>query len=104
MLGEITVLPITRAHLLSNVRRHKGDLAKNSEAAGVLFYLAAVDAAGGVQNDVVQLLVELGADVNKTDCYNRTVLHHAAAHGYLEIVRLLFYAGANLNLNVKDSS
>ena len=39
--------------------------------------------------DVVGLLMELGADIQKEDNYGRTPLHSAAANGRVEVVRRL---------------
>ena len=59
-------------------------------------------AAGLGHADVVGLLMELGADIQKEDNDGRTPLHHAAINGMVEVVRRLGMGGADLNRADKD--
>ena len=47
--------------------------------------------------DVVKLLIDAGADLNKGDMHNNTPLHLAAARGHADVVKLLIDAGADLS-------
>jgi len=54
--------------------------------------------------DVVEFLLENGADVDKNDDNKRTGLHIAALSGELEIVKLLCKYNASLNLDISDNT
>ena len=47
--------------------------------------------------EMVQVLLDLGADVEKGDISGVTALHCAAEYGSLEVVKLLLDGGAKLN-------
>jgi len=47
--------------------------------------------------EIVKLLIENGADINKSDNYGQTPLFIACQNGYLEIVKLLIENGADIN-------
>ena len=49
------------------------------------------------KTEIVKLLIEAGADVNKTAVNGDTALMQAAGRGYLEIAQMLLAAGANPN-------
>ncbi|KAJ1534973.1 hypothetical protein HK096_003201 [Nowakowskiella sp. JEL0078] len=53
-------------------------------------------------NDVVCILLEMGADVNSADGDGSYPLHHAAAWGYYETVGLLMERGALYNVKNKN--
>ena len=46
------------------------------------------------QADIVQALLEAGADINAKDKYGKTALMFAAANGHTAVVVLLMKAGA----------
>lgn len=46
----------------------------------------------------VQVLVQLGADVNKRDRQGWTAMHHAASEGYMDIVRFLLKCNADVRI------
>lgn len=48
------------------------------------------------QTAIIELLIELGADVNAKESNGRTPLHHAANNGHLEVIELLVRCGADL--------
>ncbi|KAK3994869.1 ankyrin repeat-containing domain protein [Cladorrhinum sp. PSN332] len=50
--------------------------------------------------DIVQTLLENGADINKPDRSGRTALHHAAVAGNTDLVELLVENGADLEARV----
>jgi ankyrin repeat protein len=55
--------------------------------------------------DIVQLLIEKGADVNittRTDC--RTPLHISCCMGHTKIVQLLIEEGADVNVKDGDGN
>lgn len=49
--------------------------------------------------EVVEQLIESGADVNAMDDANRTALHEAASGGCKDVVEMLIDAGANRHPN-----
>ncbi len=53
------------------------------------------------QLEIVQYLIEEGANVNAESPGNTTALIHAAVHGHLEAVQLLIANGADLNVKRK---
>ena len=67
--------------------------AKDDKFVGTFLHWAA---AGG-QNEIVELLIAKGADVNAKDYRVRTPLHSAAAHGHKEVAKLLIIHGADVN-------
>jgi len=54
-----------------------------------------------VEEDVVEVLIEAGANVNAIDSMGRTPLHYAAEMGYETITLALLHAGADVS--IKDS-
>jgi ankyrin repeat protein len=54
--------------------------------------------------EVVLVLLERGADVQRTNYYKVTALHWAAENGYLEVCRLLLDWGANVNTDGWDKN
>jgi ankyrin repeat protein len=52
--------------------------------------------------EIVQLLLEKGADVNAKDDDGRTALMLAAEKGHTEIVQLLLERGANVNTKIDE--
>jgi len=52
--------------------------------------------------DVVEFLIESGANLNARNDLNYTALHHAAFHGHKSIVELLLKNGADAN--IRDST
>ena len=50
----------------------------------------------------VEMLLELGACINKRDQYGWTPLHYAASEGYLHICRFLLREGANVRVENKE--
>lgn len=56
-----------------------------------------VIAAEKGQKEIVQLLIEAGADVNSKNKYGTTALHEACRKGYLDIFYYLIKSAANIN-------
>lgn len=52
----------------------------------------------GEVRESIQLLIDLGSDVNATDNRGKTALHLAVKREDVEIVKLLIAAGANVNV------
>ena len=52
--------------------------------------------------EVVRLLLNKGAQVDKEDCFKNTALHLASLHGCLEIVRHLIDKGARVHAENED--
>ena len=54
--------------------------------------------------EVVNVLVALGAEVNKTNIDGSTPLHYASINGHLEVVNVLVAAGAEVNKTNNNGS
>jgi ankyrin repeat protein len=52
--------------------------------------------------ELVEILLDAGADVNATESDQATALHSACIHGYVEIVKLLLRHSPNLDLRDED--
>lgn len=53
------------------------------------------------RNDVAKKLIELGADINKSDSSYKTALHSASITGNIEIIPLLLDSNADINAQEK---
>jgi ankyrin repeat protein len=54
--------------------------------------------------DVVQILLERGADIHQQDKYGRTALHEASENSQLDIVKLLLDCRAKIDQQNNDGS
>ncbi len=72
------------------IKEHPGDIDKKIKGITPLFL-----ACQRGNQEQVELLVGMGADVNK-DCYKWTPLHAACKNGSIKIVELLVKKGANI--------
>ncbi|KAI8907650.1 ankyrin repeat-containing domain protein [Powellomyces hirtus] len=52
-------------------------------------------------NGIIQVLLDMGAEVNSVDSTGSTPLHHAAAWGYFDTITLLIGRGAHYNVKNK---
>lgn len=59
--------------------------------------LALINAANKGDSNVVEALLDSGADINARDEQNQTALHQAASKGHTPIVKLLLERGADVN-------
>ena len=59
--------------------------------------LALINAANKGDSEVVEALLDSGADINARDEQNQTALHLAASRGHTPIVKLLLERGADVN-------
>ena len=59
-------------------------------------------AASNNNLELVEILIEKGADINQTNNYGSTCLHEAARKGKVDIVELLINHGADINIEDKD--
>ena len=50
------------------------------------------------RTNVIQLLLQNGADVNKRDCYGHTPVHYAADWNSTEAISMLIEHGASINI------
>jgi ankyrin repeat protein len=57
---------------------------------------------GNADIDVIQHLINNGADVNIRDNFGYTALIWASFYGHIDIVRLLIDAGADVNASAND--
>jgi ankyrin repeat protein len=58
---------------------------------------ALIKAAGKGDSEVVEALLDSGADINARDEQNQTALHQAANRGHAPVVKLLLERGADVN-------
>lgn len=65
---------------------------------------ALIDAVKDNKIEKVKQLLESGADVNQKNRFGMTPLYYASRNGYLEIVKLLLPAGANVNTATTDAN
>ena len=61
-------------------------------------YTALSPAAQFNRTDVIRLLLQKGADVNKRDRFGRTPVHHAARDNSTEAIAMLIEHGASINI------
>ena len=61
-------------------------------------YTALSPAAQFNRTDVIRLLLQKGADVNKRDHYGDTFVHYAAITNSTEVIALLIEHGASINI------
>jgi ankyrin repeat protein len=61
-------------------------------------------AAGWGHKEVVELLLDHGAEVNGASLFGNTALHSAVGGGYTEIIKLLLARGANTNVQTQDGT
>ncbi len=59
--------------------------------------LALIEAANKGDAEVVEALLDSGADINARDEQNQTALHKAASRGHTPVVKLLLERGADVN-------
>ncbi len=59
--------------------------------------LALIEAASKGDSEVVEALLDSGADINARDEQNQTALHQAASKGHTPVVKLLLKRGADVN-------
>lgn len=59
--------------------------------------LALINAANKGDSEVVEALLDSGADINARDEQNQTALHQAASRGHNPVVKLLLERGADVN-------
>lgn len=52
--------------------------------------------------DILQAIIQHGADVKHADSIDRTALHFASAFGKVEAISMLVGAGADVNAKVVD--
>jgi len=61
-------------------------------------FTALIKATCAGRNDMVELLLEAGADVNKASSYGCTPLVYGVGQGHLEVIRVLLEYGADLSI------
>ena len=54
------------------------------------------------RTDVIRLLLQNGADVNKRDCWDYTPVHHAAMENNTEVIAMLIKHEASINITNND--
>jgi ankyrin repeat protein len=57
-------------------------------------------ATGWDHKEIVELLIDAGADVNAKDKWGFTPLHEAAVNGQKEVAELLIAKGADVNVKI----
>lgn len=73
--------------------------AKDSDKNTALYYACQLN-----DQNIVKLLIDIGADVNITNCKKKTALHEVAILGHTEIAKLLIDNGADVNAKDKDNA
>ncbi|KAI1685883.1 Serine/threonine-protein phosphatase 6 regulatory ankyrin repeat protein [Pyrenophora tritici-repentis] len=92
----------------SRTPMHAAALANDNASIQSLYrYRAVVDACDGngktplqvaaSYNGAVELLLDLGADIERSDIHRRAALLHATSRGHMEVVRILVQRGANVS-------
>ena len=84
---------------------HKAVVRDREDMAQLLLNYGACDFGGNLlqcailsnMDNIVQLMIERGAEVNATDITGQTPLHSAAKYGQANIVSLLINSGASIN-------
>lgn len=88
-----------RLHNLKLVRAALRDRGLDIDALATCGWTALHEAASCGYQDIVELLLENGADPNIQDSVQKcTPIHLAARKGHLEVVRSLVQSGARLDL------
>ena len=59
-------------------------------------------ASGFGKTEIVQLLIEKGIDINKTNIFRKNALHLAIQEGETEVVKLLIEKGIDINQTDRD--
>jgi ankyrin repeat protein len=89
---------INMTKLLLEVRKFDLNKTYDSHSNGVTPIIYAIKIQS---KDMVELLLNCGADINKPDINGKTPLMYAITHGDKDMVKLLIEAGADVN--VKDN-
>jgi ankyrin repeat protein len=94
---------VVREHIEFGKDPNKTFIPRGSEPAGAsaLHLAVAVE-----QNEIIELLLKNGADINvkARDQYGGTPLHWAAFLGYRQMAEMLVEAGADINAPDKDGN
>lgn len=90
----------------------EGDLVKLSKCADIQQHLNAIGddglglihwAADRGNTEMLQFLLDRGADINLIDCDGQTALHYASSCGHFECVKLLVTRGADRTIKDNES-
>ena len=92
---RIRHLRLQKRGILGEPNLHKG-----AQAGMTSLMMAAVEG----HTNIVTILLETGADVNKKDKDGRMALMHASSYDQFSIVRCLLHAGAKVNVKDKYGS
>ncbi|ELU08101.1 hypothetical protein CAPTEDRAFT_89998, partial [Capitella teleta] len=91
------------ARIVDKLLRHDADPDKqNNEGWTALHY--SYDGNQYVLEEIVEHLLEYGADVNRGDLSGNTPLHHACNMGNVHTVRFLLKKGAAINKSNTDGN
>ena len=103
--GDTAIMKASRRCNGSNVVAfllENGANINDKEVRDTIDQIPLIVAADGECKDIVEMLLEAGADIEHRNDQGETALIAAAQNGYTEIVQMLLDAGANVNQENAD--
>lgn len=101
--GELTDLEFAAVHGRTGIIKVLLEAGADVNAKSLLGLESAplMAAVGGGHAEVVQLLIDYGADLEATDSLGKTCLFYAVEFGYRKVLQVLLDSGAEVNVSDK---